>query len=183
MTDSAHPAERAERNVALFIEQEGNGVEILKKGRVIRIAHPDVGHNYLLDVTDAPDETTGDETHAPEVVRDLMKDAIGDPKRWGWSDNNGVISLITDAFSETPQGDARVYIGIQKVDEGDPDAKEVTTHILDKMGFQRRGDYVPFSFDGYEFAQGLIKEELMKLQDDPQWKDDETLKLLTEPTT
>lgn len=42
----------------------------------------------------------------------------------------------------------QITAGIRKLgDEG-------YTHILDKMGFQRREGYVPFSFDGYEFAQG-----------------------------
>lgn len=140
-----------------------------RDGQVVRLQHPKFGSTVLIDITDEPDLSTLDHRHpnaTPDIVKDLMTKEISDPKYEGaYGHNNGLISVITNKLSET--NSPRVYLGFSLVDPEDPEAKEITTYILNDAGIihpydSHKNIYVPFSFDN-DNLEGNVAALLKKV--------------------
>lgn len=136
-----------------------NDVSAEQVGRVFKLSNDKFGSTYLIDVTDSPDPTTADPPDEPMLVSQILKDELASSHYEGsFNYNNGVISLITKQLDENHR--SRAYLGIEMVDPNDPEAKEITSYILDSAGFQRKQLYVPFSFDSIKAAT-LVKNEIL----------------------
>lgn len=124
---------------------------VKQKGRVSQLEHPDFGTTFLIDVTDREDPT------AEETVRELLEKRLNDPQFLNcYSENNGVVALITDQLDQDKQ--VRVYVGVIMVDEQDQEAKEITSYILEEAGFKAKSFDVPMSFDSDLVRTNIGKE-------------------------
>lgn len=147
-------------------QQTGEEVEVRIAGPIVKLSHPEVGHTFVLDVTDLPDPTTGDSSTS---IGSWFTGMMQDPGEEGYLYDNGLFAVRTNKFQHqlnpeemTPQ--PRIYLGTDKVSQcraGYP--IEATETLLVKAGFgPLRDGTVPFSSEGYAYGMKLLKDALLK---------------------
>ena len=147
-------------------QQTGEHVEVQSAGPIVKLSHPEVGHTFLLDVTDLPDPTTGDSLKS---IGAWFEGTMRNPGEEGYVYNNGLFAVRTGKLQHQsdPEGvppQPRIYLGIDKVSNGRSGHPiEATEALLMKAGFgQLKDGVVPFSSEGYGYGMKLLKDALLK---------------------
>lgn len=137
---------------------EYRGVRALTVGNLLLMNHANLGKTFFLDVTDMQDPSQVD-TEFPTLrtgwVRDLMEEELTGATQDAWDVHNNIVVLVTNRYAS----EKRVYLGLSKVKDDDPKARNVTTTITTLAGFKQSEMYVPMSSDS-DKAREVILEGL-----------------------
>lgn len=151
-------------------QQTGEEVEVQLAGPIVKLSHPEIGHTFVLDVTDLPDPTTGDSSTS---IGAWFTGMMRNPAEEGYLYNNGLFAVRTGKFQRQPDPERttpqpRIYLGIDKVSQGPAGYPiEVTEALLTKAGFgPLRDGTIPFSSEGYAYGMKLLKDALLKYAPD-----------------